>query len=276
MFSTLPVDSNRVDEALRRTIYRDAKREVRVGDLVGLFLDAGLRVFIVGGAPRDWLLGQPGRDIDLSLDRPLEAVHRLLREAHPDIDPVLLRLERFGTLRWGNEAGGVDLNILRSWKDIQNDEMWTTTFVAREDVREDALTRDFSINAFFYDCRERVLLDPLDCGLEDLHARRLRLITHPRVLDTSYRTTFRILQFLCRGYTPRPTCWSTWSATPTTTSREWTDDCASGFPTTSAPASSTSTSSSAASTLVPARRSPAPSSTPSSEEQTPERDLKCL
>jgi poly(A) polymerase len=199
---THPVDPARVEAALRRTIYRDAKRELRVGDLVELFLDAGLRVFIVGGAPRDWLLGQPGRDIDLSMDRPLEEAHRLLREAHPDIDPVLLRLERFGTLRWGNEAGGVDLNILRSWKDIQNDEMWTTTFVAREDLREDALTRDFSLNAFFYDCRERVLWDPLGCGLEDLHARRLRLITHPRVLDTSYRTTFRILQFLCRGYVP--------------------------------------------------------------------------
>lgn len=204
-FPTHPVDPARVEAALERPIYRDAKREVRVREVVELLQGAGMRVFIVGGAPRDWLLDQPGKDIDLSLDHPVEEAHRLLREAHPDIDPVRTRFERFGMLRWGDEAsGGVDLNILRSWKDIQNDDMWTTTFVARKDLMEDVLTRDFSINVFFYDCREHVLWDPLGCGVEDLHAGVLRLITHRRVLDTSYRTTFRILQFLCRGYTPAP------------------------------------------------------------------------
>lgn len=202
-FPTHPVDPARVETALERPIYRDASHEVRVREVVDLLLGAGMRVFIVGGAPRDWLLGEPVKDIDLSLDRPVEEAHRLLRRAWPGIDPVRMRLERFGMLRWGDEAsGGVDLNILRSWKDIQNSDMWTTTFVAREDVMEDVLTRDFSVNVFFYDCRAHALLDPLGCGVEDLHARVLRLVTHRRVLDTSYRTTFRILQFLCRGYSP--------------------------------------------------------------------------
>ncbi len=200
-----PIDSPlvpyRVEAALERPIYRDGRHEVRVRDVIGLFQGAGMRVFIVGGAPRDWLIGQAGRDIDLCTDRPVEDTHLLLRNAYPGIEAVRMRNARFGTFCWGDAAsGGVDINILRSWKDIRNDDMWSTTFVARTDLIDDALMRDFSINVFYYDCRERLLMDPLGCGIEDLHAKALRLVTHRRVLDTSFRTTFRILQFLCRGY----------------------------------------------------------------------------
>lgn len=204
-FVELPVDPDRVQAAMEQPVYRDDRREIRVRDVIELLQGAGMRVYIIGGGPRDWLLGLPGKDTDLSLDRPVAEAHRVLRATYPDIDPVWGRFERFGTLRWGSaELGGVDLNILRSWKDIQNDDMWTTTFVARTDLMDDILTRDFSINVFVYDCRERVLLDPLGGGRADLEARALRLVTHRRVLDTSYRTTFRICQFLVRGYSPTP------------------------------------------------------------------------
>ena len=191
----------RIKADLEQPIYRNHTQEVRVCDVIRLFQDAGMQVFITGGAPRDWLIGQSGKDIDLSIDRPIEEVLRLLRNAYAGIDAVRMCNERFGTVRWGDTtSGGVDINILRSWKDIQYDDMWRTTFIARTDLREDALTRDFSINAFYYDCRKQWLVDPLGCGTADLQAKELRLITHHRVLETSFRTTFRILQFLCRGY----------------------------------------------------------------------------
>jgi hypothetical protein len=201
----LPVDPDRVQADLEQPIYRDDRREIRVCDVIEQLQGAGMRAYIIGGSPRDWLLGLPGKDIDLSLDRPVAEAHRVLRSAYPDIDLVRGQFERFGTMRCGSaELGSLDLNILRSWKDIQNDDMWTTTFVARTDLMDDILTRDFSVNVFVYDCRDRVLLDPLGGGLADLKARALRLVTHRRVLDTSFRTTFRICQFLVRGYAPTP------------------------------------------------------------------------
>lgn len=204
-FVELPVDRDRVQAAMEQPVYRDDRREIRVCDVIERLQEAGMHAYIIGGSPRDWLLGLPGKDIDLSLDRPVEEAHRVLRAAYPDIDPLRGHFERFGTLRWGSaELGGLDLNILRSWKDIQNDDMWTTTFVARTDLMEDIETRDFSVNVFVYDCRDRVLRDPLGGGLADLEARALRLVTHRRVLDTSYRTTFRICQFIVRGYDPTP------------------------------------------------------------------------
>lgn len=198
-----PLDRACVDTALEQPIVVADRREVRARDLTDLFLGAGMRVLIVGGAPRDWLAGAPGKDIDLYLDHPIDQAMTLLRTAFGDIGDTLMHNERYGTLRWGDAGTGwVDINILRSWKDIRNDDMWTTTFVPRTNLIEDALMRDFSINAFYYDLREGKLFDPLECGLDDLHARRLRLVTHRRVLDTSFRTTFRIAQFLCRGYAP--------------------------------------------------------------------------
>jgi poly(A) polymerase len=205
-YASHAVDPGLVDQGLAQVVYQDDRYELRVRDVVRLLRDAGMQLYVVGGAPRDWLCGRAARDIDISLDRPVEEAHRVLREAFPDIDPVPLRFERFGMLRWGNVTGSeLDLNILRSPKDIQGDSMWNTTFVARQDLREDALTRDFSVNAFYYPCPgEPAVLDPLGCGLDDVHGRVLRVITHRRVLDTSARMTFRITQFLCRGYVATP------------------------------------------------------------------------
>lgn len=205
-FSSHPLDEAPVRASLEQVVYQDARYTLRLRDVVARLQEKGLRAWVVGGACRDWLMGAAVKDVDLSVDRPVEEAHAVLRAAYPDIDPVLRYSERFGTLRWGDaRSGGVDLNILRSSHDIQNDDMWTTRFVARDDLLEDALTRDFSVNAFYYPCDgEGRLLDPLGCGLDDVRGRVLRLVTHPRVLETSFRTTFRILQFLCRGYVPAP------------------------------------------------------------------------
>lgn len=199
-----PVDPILVQTSLEQVVYRDAKYSIRIHDIIELLVGAGVRVYVVGGGPRDWLMGLAAKDVDIAVDRSMEEVHQHLRQAFPDIDPVLARFDRFGMMCWGNaDSGGVDLSFLRSPMDIQNDDMRTTTFVPRNDLREDALMRDFSVNAFYYACHEGgVLLDPLDCGLEDIRRKTIRLVTHPRVLDTSYRITFRILQFICRGYTP--------------------------------------------------------------------------
>jgi hypothetical protein len=194
------VDRGLVEATLDRTVVQD----IRVRDVVGVLLDAGVRVCAAGGTPRDWLLGKVPEDVDLSLDRGLASAQALLWEAF-HIAPVTFHLERFGMLRWGDPGlGELDLNILRSPGDIQNGDMFSTAFVPRSDLAADARMRDFSINAFYYDFESRELLDPLDCGLDDLRTRTLRLISDPAVLAGSYRMSFRILQFLARGYSPTP------------------------------------------------------------------------
>jgi poly(A) polymerase len=205
---THPVDRGVVDATLERPVLRGPVGEIRVRDVIECLQAAGIRIWVIGGTPRDWLSGKESEkslDIDLALDRDLASAHALLREAFPGVDPVVLYREDFGMMRWGDPAlCELDLNILRSYKDLEAGDIWLARFVPRSDLEEDCLTRDFSINAFYYDCQSGELLDPLGCGLEDLRTRTLRLITHPKVLAVSPRTSCRILQFLARGYQPAP------------------------------------------------------------------------
>jgi len=206
------VDPAVVRASLELCIHRDERYEIRICDVVDRLRAAGQRVWIAGGACRDWLLGEPVLDVDLSIDRPLDEAHALLRAAYPGIDPVARRSERFGSMRWGGGALGtsggtglMDLNILRSPADIQDGDVWTTTFVARADLRADALTRDFSVNALYHACDGGpTLLDPLGGGLDDVHDRVLRIVSDPRMLAATFVTTLRVVQFLGRGYTAAP------------------------------------------------------------------------
>lgn len=198
-------DPGLVASTFGRPVVRGPAGDVRVRDVIDRLLDAGVRVYVVGGTPRDWLSGRVSQDVDLSLDRDLSSVHGLLREAFPGIDPLVAHAVRFGTLRWGDpEMGELDFNILRSYEDIENGEIYKTTFVPRSDLAADCRMRDFSINGLYYDCRSGEVLDPLGRGLEDLRTGTLRLITHPTVLAGNHRTSLRILEFLARGYSPTP------------------------------------------------------------------------
>jgi tRNA nucleotidyltransferase/poly(A) polymerase len=197
------VDAAQIEISFSRPLVEGSRHTLRIGDLLRFLLDSGIRVFVAGGAPRDWLLGEAAGDLDCSLDCDVGQLVELLRQAFPDLYPDLRSNPRFGVVRWaGQGGGGLDLNILRSYRDLIGKSIWTASFRARGDLREDARLRDFSIHAFYYDVRERKLLDPLGCGLDDLQQRVLRLILHPRLWAADPRTSFRIFQFMGRGYTP--------------------------------------------------------------------------
>ncbi|MES1239999.1 MAG: CCA tRNA nucleotidyltransferase [Acidobacteriota bacterium] len=198
-----PVDPERVRRSLGQVIHARTDRTLKAGDLVEALLGAGLRVWAVGGAPREWLAGREAGDLDLYVERDLDEVHRVLREAFPGVDAANRPREQGILLRWSDgEHASVDVSILRSYRDIQNGDAWTTRFSPRSDLREDALMRDFSVNAFYYDFGTETLLDPLDCGLDDLRTRTLRVVSHPDVLAAIFVLTLRITLFSCRGYTP--------------------------------------------------------------------------
>jgi poly(A) polymerase len=202
---THPVDRSLVDATLERPVLRGPAGEIRVRDVIECLQAGGIGVWVNGGTPRDWLSGKVSIDIDFSLDRDLGSAHALLRKAFPGVDPVVLHMEGFGLLRWGDpDLCELDLNILRSHEEVGTGDIWSTRFVPGSDLESDCLTRDFSVNAFYYDCQTGTILDPLGCGLEDLRTRTLRLITHPKVLAVSPRTSCRIIQFLTRGYQPLP------------------------------------------------------------------------
>ena len=161
-----------------------SRKQISRGALKVLYglKDAGFRGCLVGGAVRDLLLGRQPKDFDVATDATPEEVKRLFRNcrligrrfrlAHVIFGPEIVEVATFRGTGDGESAGDrhvVDGRILR-------DNVWGT-------IEEDALRRDFRVNALYYDIADFSVLDYVG-GIEDLQDRRLRLIGDPA---TRYR-----------------------------------------------------------------------------------------
>jgi poly(A) polymerase len=153
----------------------------------------------VGGSVRDLLLGKSPKDFDIATDATPEEVRdalprcrligRRFRLAHVRMRGDLLEVATFrgqGDVRQDEEG-----RILR-------DNVWGT-------VEEDAVRRDFTINALFMDPVSGDIRDYVG-GFDDLQARRLRLIGDP---ETRYREDpvrlLRAARFVAKlGVEPHP------------------------------------------------------------------------
>ncbi len=144
--------------------------------------DAGFRACLVGGAVRDLLLGRQPKDFDIATDATPEEVKRQFRNcrligrrfrlAHVVFGREIVEVATFRGTGNGDDDGDrhvVDGRILR-------DNVWGT-------IEEDALRRDFRVNALYYDIADFSVIDYVG-GIEDLESRTLRLIGDPA---TRYR-----------------------------------------------------------------------------------------
>ncbi|MBL8048816.1 MAG: HD domain-containing protein [Chthonomonas sp.] len=135
------------------------------------------RVWLVGGAVRDALLGRPGgKDLDLAVEGDAQALAQLLFErGASSIYPVIF--ERFGTAQVIVADEPVELVCTRR---EQYEPHSRKPIVEFGTLEEDAMRRDFTINALFVSLHSGAILDPTDRGLADLSARILRTPLEPR------------------------------------------------------------------------------------------------
>ena len=115
-----------------------------------------VEAWVIGGAPRDALLGLPVTDVDLAVDRDARGAARRLAAA-ADAHPFELSGE-FGT-----------------WRVVARDRGWTIDVaeLRAPTIEEDLRLRDFTANAIAVPLAGGAPLDPTG-GAEDLAARRLR------------------------------------------------------------------------------------------------------
>lgn len=139
--------------------------------------EAGFEAFLVGGSVRDLLLGKVPKDFDVATSATPEEVQdvfprcrligRRFRLAHVRKAGTLIEVATFrGDASEGGDHEKSNGRILR-------DNVFGT-------VEEDAIRRDFTINALFLDPVSGEIRDYVG-GYEDLSKRRLRLIGKPEV-----------------------------------------------------------------------------------------------
>ncbi len=139
---------------------------------------AGYQAYVVGGGVRDSLLGLTPKDFDVATDATPEQVQASFRRAR-----IIGRRFKIVHVMFGRET--IETSTFRALQpDAETDEHGR---VLRDNVfgsqQEDALRRDFTVNALYYDPVADRVLDWLG-GVEDLKARTLRMIGDPA---TRYR-----------------------------------------------------------------------------------------
>lgn len=140
--------------------------------------DAGYEAFLVGGGVRDLLLGREPKDFDVATDahpeeikavfRNCRLIGRRFRLAHVHFGREIIEVATFRAQHSGDEAGGVieEGRLVR-------DNVYGT-------VEDDAIRRDFTVNALYYNIKDFSVVDYAG-GVEDLEAGVLRLIGEPEV-----------------------------------------------------------------------------------------------
>ena len=130
------------------------------------------QLYMVGGTVRDVLLhrGQ-SNDADMATDARPDEIKRIVAPTHPTT--VVLVGERFGTVRlhYGNDI--VEITTFRSER--YNPESRKPEVCFGDDLRDDLLRRDFTINALARDPLNGTIIDLFN-GRQDLDAHILRAV----------------------------------------------------------------------------------------------------
>ncbi len=147
--------------------------------------DGGVDVRFVGGCVRDALLGRPLGDIDIGVPLPPDEAVTRLKVAGLRVVPTGIA---HGTVTAVSAGVGFEVTSLR--RDVETDGR-RAAVVFTSDWREDALRRDFTMNALSLR-PDGAVFDYFD-GLADLEARCIRFVGDP--VERIQEDYLRILRF---------------------------------------------------------------------------------
>ncbi|MDD7804911.1 MAG: polynucleotide adenylyltransferase PcnB [Endozoicomonas sp. (ex Botrylloides leachii)] len=143
----------------------------------------GHDAYLVGGCIRDMYLGLQPKDFDVATSATPEEVRQLFRNSrvigrrfklvHILFGRETIEVATFRANHSANDASVSDRSQHSASGRILRDNVYGS-------MEDDALRRDFTINALYYDSRNFTVIDYCG-GINDLHAKQLRLIGDARL-----------------------------------------------------------------------------------------------
>ncbi|MDR1661739.1 MAG: polynucleotide adenylyltransferase PcnB [Azoarcus sp.] len=134
----------------------------------------GYQAYIVGGAIRDLLIGRQPKDYDVATSATPEEVRALFRRSR-----IIGR--RFKIVHVMSGAETIEVSTFRANQLAETDRHGR---VLADNVygsqAEDAIRRDFTVNALYYDPATEIIVD-YHHGVADLRQKTLRMIGEPRI-----------------------------------------------------------------------------------------------
>jgi poly(A) polymerase len=146
--------------------------------------NSGYQAHLVGGGVRDLLLGQEPKDFDIATDAKPEEVHKLFRNSR-----LIGRRFRLVHVVFGRDV--IEVATFRSSHDNAQGKQQSKTndagMLLRDNVYgtidEDAIRRDFTINALYYNVKDFSIAS-YEGGIQDIQNKSIRMIGDP---ETRYR-----------------------------------------------------------------------------------------
>ncbi|HSH41692.1 MAG TPA: polynucleotide adenylyltransferase PcnB [Arenicellales bacterium] len=151
-------------------------------EVVKTLTRSGHEAYLVGGCVRDLLLGREPKDFDVVTEAPPERVRELFRRCR-----LIGRRFRLAHVRVGRDV--IDVATFRAAPGADDDDVDESQLAISEagqitrdnvygTIETDAVRRDFSINALFYDPMDETVIDYVD-GFEHIENRELVSIGDP-------------------------------------------------------------------------------------------------
>ena len=140
---------------------------------IDILEENGFEAYLVGGAVRDLLFGIKPKDFDVVTNATPDQIHHLFRRSR-----MIGRRFKLVHVIYGREI--IEVSTYRS---LQKEIAQPDRFIVIDDnhygtIEDDAMRRDFTINAMFYSPTHQKLIDFHD-GLNDLNRGIIRIIGNP-------------------------------------------------------------------------------------------------
>ncbi len=145
-----------------------------VQEIVSKLQDAGFSAYLVGGCVRDLILNKIPKDWDITTSAQPEEIIRIFEDTFYE--------NTFGTVgvkikKESGETEIVEVTPYRTEGDY-SDGRHPNSVSFSDDIRDDLLRRDFTMNAIAYDSIEDKIIDEYD-GLKDIKDKTIRAVGDP-------------------------------------------------------------------------------------------------
>lgn len=158
-------------------------------------------VYAVGGSVRDFVMGNPIKDIDLVVDIEdggIDLAHHLLSKGLLAYEPVVY--PSYGTCMFRLlEFKDMELEAVHTRSEQYHDRNSRNPETCFADINADAFRRDFTINALYYNIFTGQIEDPTHMGMHDIWQHIIRTTSKPEIVfDDDPLRILRAIRFAAR------------------------------------------------------------------------------